>query len=84
MRQHATRPRRGRALQADGAPGAKTRADAPPPPRVFEHREEAGAGRSRAGREGRKLARLGARMRLVLKAAPMAWHLVSWEARGSW
>lgn len=62
------------------------RADAPhpPPPRVFEHREEAGAGRSRAGREGRKLARLGARMRLVLKAAPMAWHLVSWEARGSW
>lgn len=55
-----------------------------PPPRVFEHREEAGAGRSRAGREGRKLARLGARMRLVLKAAPMAWHLVSWEARGSW
>lgn len=54
------------------------------PPRVFEHREEAGAGRSRAGREGRKLARLGARMRLVLKAAPMAWHLVSWEARGSW
>lgn len=50
MRQRATWPRRGRALQADGAPGAKTRADA----RLSVRAQRRSRGREVQGRAGGK------------------------------